>query len=104
FPSSQPCLPRGVDTPPCRRPCTSPPLSSLCDREAGGVGPPAEVDKSTKRRWKWPLFRQNPCLSRGFAQEGGAGGQEDRDGAEEDEPAPQARRSGDRTDHGRSGE
>jgi hypothetical protein len=38
-----------------------PSLCDLCDREAGGVLPPAEVDKSTKSRWKWPHFGQNPC-------------------------------------------
>jgi hypothetical protein len=37
------------------------PFPSLCDREAGGVLPPAEVNKSTKRRWKWPLFGDFPC-------------------------------------------
>ena len=35
--------------------------SFLCDREAGGQIPPAEEDKSTKSRWKWPYFGENPC-------------------------------------------
>src|SRR5205807_6268390 len=37
------------------------PFPSLCDREAGGWIPPAEAEKCTKRRWKWPYFPQNPC-------------------------------------------
>jgi hypothetical protein len=37
------------------------PFPSFCDTEAGEGIPPAEVDKSTKSRWKWPLFDQNPC-------------------------------------------